>query len=99
MLVAGDVGEAFDEGRQRADAFVVGDDEVLAGEREHALDHHVVDRDGLDQRLGVLGLLREPVDAPAQQLVEELAELGVEVGEVSARRPPRSSAWSTPTSE
>ena len=99
VLVAGDVDEAFDEGRQRADAFVVGDDEVLAGERKHPLDHHVVDRDGLDQRLGVLGLAREPVDAPAQQLVEQLPELGVEVLAGLGEAPPRSSASSTPTSE
>ena len=65
MLVAGDVREALDEARQRPLALVVVDDEVLAGERQHPLDHHVVDRDRLDQRLDVLGLDREAVDARA----------------------------------
>ena len=79
VLVARDVDEALDEARQRALALVVVDDEVLAGEREHPLDHHVVDRDRLDERLEVLRLDGEPVDAPLQQLVEQHAELGVEV--------------------
>ena len=65
MLVARDVGEALDEGGQRALALVVVDDEVLAGEGEHPLDDHVVDRDRLDERLEVLGLARQPVDARA----------------------------------
>ena len=51
VLVARDVREALDEARQRPLALVVVDDEVLAGEREHPLDHHVVDRDRLDERL------------------------------------------------
>ena len=49
------------------------------GEGQHPLDDHVVERDRLDQRLEVLGLAREVVDAALQHLVEELVELGVHV--------------------
>jgi hypothetical protein len=79
VLVAGDLREAVDEAGQRADPLVVVDDEVLAGEGEHPLEHHVVDRDRLDQRLEVLGPRRQAIDAAVQRLVEELAELGVQV--------------------
>ena len=75
VLVARDLGEALDEARQRPHPLVVVHDEVLAGEGEHALDDHVVDRHRLDQRLEVLGLDRQPVDARVQHLVEEDAEL------------------------
>ena len=72
---------------------------MLAGQREHALGDHVVDRDRLDERLEVLGLAREPVDALVQQLVEELAELGVQVlGGLRPGGPASVSASSTPTS-
>ena len=81
---------------------VVLDDEVLAGEGEHPLDDHVVERDRLDQRLEVLGLAGEVVDAALEHLVEELVELRVqvrarlrqavlEVGPPRARRPRRRS--------
>jgi hypothetical protein len=52
---------------------------VLAGQRQHPLDDHVVERHGLDQRLEVLGFARQPVHPRAQHLVEQLAELGVQV--------------------
>jgi hypothetical protein len=52
---------------------------VLAGEGEHALDDHVVDRHGLDERLDVAGLDGQAVDARAQHLVEQHAELLVQV--------------------
>ena len=54
-------------------------DEVLAGEREHPLDDHVVERHRLHERLEVLGLGRQPVHARAQHLVEQLAELLVQM--------------------
>ena len=57
VLVAGDVAEPLDEAGQRALLLVVADDEVLAGEGEHPLDDHVVERDRLDQRLGSSGSL------------------------------------------
>jgi hypothetical protein len=52
---------------------------VLSGEREHALDDHVVERDRLHQRLEVLRLARELVDAALQHVVEQVVELRVEV--------------------
>ena len=52
---------------------------MLAGEREHALDHHVVDRHGLHERLDVFGLMRKPLHPPVQHFVEEHAELRVQV--------------------
>ena len=80
VLVARDLGEALDEARQRPHPLVViSHDEVLAGEGEHALDDHVVDRHGLDERLEVLGLGREAVDAGVQRLVEQDAEVLVDV--------------------
>ena len=45
-------------------------DLYLLWERQHALDHHVVDRDRLHQRLQIVGLDAQPVDAPAQGFVE-----------------------------
>src|SRR3954452_11450989 len=39
----------------------------------------MVDRDGLDERLEIVGVGREAVDAAVQRAVEELPELGVEV--------------------
>ena len=98
MLVAGDFVEALAEPRERADFLVVLEDEVLPGEGEHALDHHVVQRDRLDECLEVLGLAGEVVDAALQHLVEQLVELGVHVLAVSASRPWSESASSTPTS-
>ena len=56
VLVAGDVREPLDETRQGPHALVVVDDEVLSGEGEHPLDHHVVERHGLDQGVPVAGL-------------------------------------------
>jgi hypothetical protein len=41
VLVARDLREAVDEARQRPGLLVEVDDEVLAGERQHALDDHV----------------------------------------------------------
>ena len=82
VLVARDLREALDEARQRPHPLVVVHDEVLAGEGEHALDDHVVDRHGLDERLEVLGLDGEPVDPRVQHLVEEDAELLVDVLDV-----------------
>src|SRR3954453_7820338 len=79
VLVARDVVEALDESRQRAVLLVVADDEVLAGQGEHSLDDHVVERDGLHQRLEVAGVAGELVDAGLEQVIEELVELGVEV--------------------
>ena len=79
VLVARDLVEALDEAGQRAVLLVVADDEVLAREGEHALDDHVVERDRLDQRLEVLGLAREPVDARAEHLVEQRVEVRVQV--------------------
>src|SRR5262249_33524096 len=40
----------------------------------HPLDHHVVERDRLDQRVAIVRLAAEPVDAGLQQAVEELTE-------------------------
>ena len=79
VLVAGDVREALHEGRQRPLLLVVVDDEVLAGEGEHPLDDHVVDRHELDRALEVLGLARQAVGAALELLVEEVVELRVEV--------------------
>ena len=79
MLVARDVREAVHEAGQRAGPLVEVDDEVLAGQGQHPLGDHVVDRDRLDERLAVLGLDRQAVDAAVQHLVEERVELGVEV--------------------
>ena len=79
MLVAGDVLEALDKGRQGAFLLVEVHDEVLPGEGQHSLDHHVVDRHRLDQRLGVLRLDREAIGPLLQHLVEETAEVLVEV--------------------
>ena len=79
VLVAGDVREPCDEAGEGPVALVVVDDEVLPGEREHPLGDHVVDRHGFDERLKVLGLRRQAVDAGAQLLVEEHLELRVEV--------------------
>ena len=64
---------------QRALLLVVLDDEVLPRQGEHPLDDHVVERDRLDERLEVLGLAREPVDAALQHLVEQHVELRVQV--------------------
>ena len=74
MLVAGDVREALDEGRQGALLGVVVDDEVLAGEGQCPLDDHVVERDRLDQGPGVLGVGGELVHAALQHHVEQLGE-------------------------
>ena len=52
---------------------------MLPGQGEHSLDHHVVKRHGLDQRLEVLRRPGEPVHAVVQQLVEERVELRVQV--------------------
>ena len=51
MLVAGHEVEALDEAGERPFALVEVDDEVLPGERQHSLDHHVVKHDRLDERL------------------------------------------------
>src|SRR3954447_11063991 len=81
-------------------ALVVVDDEVLAGQRQHPLEHHVVDRDRLDERLEVLGVGREAVDAAVQRVVEELApNSGLRCSLVVASRSSRLPAFSTPTSE
>src|SRR5688572_26685406 len=79
VLVARDVVEALHEAGQRALLLVVLKDEVLAGESQHPLDDHVVERHRLDQALEVLRLARQMVDAALQHLVEELVELGVHV--------------------
>jgi hypothetical protein len=52
---------------------------VLPRERQGALDDHVVQRDRLDQELGVLGLGGESIDAPLQHPVEQLSERLVQV--------------------
>ena len=64
---------------QRAHLLVVLKDEVLAGEGEHPLDDHVVERDRLHQHLEVLGVAGEAVDPALEHLVEELVELGIYV--------------------
>ena len=79
MLVAGDVAEPLDEGGQRPFLLVEVHDEVLAGEGQHPLDHHVVERHRLDHRLGVLRFLRQPLGPRAEHLVEEPAEVVVQV--------------------
>jgi len=79
VLVASHVGEALHEGGQGAPALVEVDDEVLAGEREHALDDHVVDRHRLYQDPEILGLAGQAVHPAAQELVKEHAEVWVEV--------------------
>src|SRR3954470_860157 len=79
MLVAGHVGEARNEAGQRAGPLVEVDDEVLAGERQHPLGDHVVDRDRLDERLAVLRLDGQAVHPAVEHLVEERVELRVEV--------------------
>src|SRR5829696_4980444 len=79
VLVTGDFVEALDEAGERALLLVVLEDEVLAGEGEHALDDHVVERDRLNQLLEIPGPASEMVHAPLQHLVEKLVELGVHV--------------------
>ena len=79
MLVASHVLEALDESRKRSLRFVVVHDEVLPGEGQHPLDDHVVDRHGLDQRLGILRFGGEAIGALLQHLVEEPAEVVIQV--------------------
>ena len=59
---------------------------MLAGEGQHPLDDHVVERHRLHQGLQVLGLSGQAVDALAEHLVEQLAELWFRCSLVSARR-------------
>ena len=61
---------------------VVVDDEVLPGERQHPLDHHVVEGDRLDQRVAVLGLLRRrstrALSSPSKSVPEGRVEVLLE---------------------
>jgi hypothetical protein len=99
ITVAGDPREAVDEARQGPGALVVVDDEVLAGQRHHPLEDHVVDRDRLHERLEVLRLGGQAIDATVQRVVEQLAELRVQVVARRCKRASSPVASKTPTSE
>ena len=91
--------EPLDEAGQRALPLVVVDDEVLAGEGEHALDHHVVERHRLDERLEVLGLVA-PAGGPASAASRRTARRTRGSGARTSRASrPSGRRLSTPTSE
>ena len=70
---------------------------MLPGEGEHPLDHHVVERDRLDERRSPRAA-RQVVHPALQHLVEELVELGVDVLARLGEPALGESASSTPTS-
>ena len=83
VLVARDVGEALGEARQQLVLLVVVEHEVLAGQRERALDDHVVGGHEVDLRVHVARVRDQPLAHLHEPLVEELDE---RVGHVLARR-------------
>ena len=82
MLVAGDVREALLEPRQQLLLLVVVEHEVLAGQRQRALDDHVVGDYEVDLGLHVTGVCDQPPAGLDEVIVEELDE---GVGHVLAR--------------
>ena len=79
MLVLGDQPEALDPAREDALALHEVGQEPLPGERERALDDHVVERHEVDLRLDVGGVLDQPLTPLDEHAVEHLDERRVEV--------------------
>ena len=52
---------------------------MLARQRQHPLDHHVVQRDRLDEQLGVVRVHGQAVHPAVEHLVEQHVEVRREV--------------------
>ncbi len=80
MLVLGDQLEALHPARQDLLAFHVVGQEPLAGERERALDDHVVERHEVDLRLDVARAFDEAPTPVDEHAVEHLDERRIQIG-------------------